>query len=272
VAEKTKIIAEIGENHYGVLNIALAMLEAAAQNGADIVKFQSYLPETFDPKDSEYNWFCKVVLPDEKHFEYKQRAEELGVEFMSAPFSPERAEFLCSRLKCRSIKIASGVMLNFEILDLVNSHASAVKNVYLSTGMAAIDEIHQALTHLDKIDHVSILHCVSQYPTPPELANLAAISTLKREFPKNAIGYSDHTVGLNACRTAAALGATVLEKHFTFSCDLPGDDHAGAMPPQGLAQLREDVDQIQLMLGLGTKAPCEEELKIRDMVRARFSQ
>ena len=272
MARKTKIIAEIGENHHGAWDIALKMVEEAAAFGADIVKFQSYLPSGFSPDNPEYEWFCRVSLPDEKHFEYKQRAEELGVEFMSSPCSAERTRLLCETLKCKSIKVASGVMLSFAILDAINAHADTVKTVYLSTGMASLDEIPKALEHLDKIENVAILHCVSQYPARPGQANLLSIPTMIKAFPDHVIGYSDHVPGLTACTTAVSLGATVLEKHFTLSKRLPGTDHECAMLPEELGRLCEQVEQIEELLGSGKKEPAAAELEIRDFVREQFKE
>ncbi|MCX6992573.1 MAG: N-acetylneuraminate synthase family protein [Kiritimatiellaeota bacterium] len=268
--EKITIIAEIGENHHGNWDIAAKMIEVAARNGADIVKFQSYLPENFARDDPEYEWFKQVAVPDEKHFEFKALAEKSGVEFTSSPFTPERARFLCARVKCRSMKIASSVMRNYELLEEVNAHADTVKTVYMSSGMATMDEIADALEHLRRIERVIILHCVSQYPAKACQLNLRCIPALQKEFPGHVIGYSDHLPGLTACLVAVALGATVLEKHFTFSRHLPGTDHAGSMLPEELARLRREAEEAAQMLGSGQKAPTAEELKIRDFVRSRF--
>jgi len=270
MSRQTTIIAEIGENHHGAWEIAARMVELAAQNGADIVKFQSYKADLFSVDDPEHDWFEQVAVPDAKHFEYKKMAEDLGVEFMSAPFSVERAKFLTEEVGCHSIKIASGVMMNRPILDTVNANAGTVRKVYLSTGMATIDEIRDSLNRLDKIAEISILHCTSQYPAKPSQANLSAICTMAEAFPGHEIGYSDHTIGLTACLTAVALGGRVLEKHFTLSKDLPGTDHICAMTPCELAQLCAQVEEIEEMIGDGVKRPVAEELEIRDFVRSRF--
>ena len=154
--------------------------------------------------------------------------------------------------------------------DVINSHHPTVETVYLSTGMATIDEIHQALEHLGKISQVAILHCVSQYPASAGQANLKCIPTMIDEFSHNQIGYSDHVPGLTACLTAVALGATVLEKHFTLSKLMPGSDHVCAMLPVELKQLCAQVEEIEQLLGSGKKEPIPEELKIRNSVRSRF--
>jgi sialic acid synthase SpsE len=270
MSRKTIVIAEIGENHHGAWDIAAEMVRQAALNGADIVKFQSYLGSQFLPDDPEYDWFQRVALPDDKHFEFKKLAEDSGIEFMSAPFSAERARFLCETLGVRSVKIASGVMTNRGMLDVVNANASTVKRVYLSTGMAIIEEVKASLARLNKIEEVFILQCVAQYPALPHQASLAAIQTLAREFPGHRVGYSDHTVGLTACMAAVALGATVLEKHFTFSKLLPGTDHAGSMTPDELAILSSQVEALEQMLGTGEKVPTPEEEAVRGLIRERF--
>ena len=120
------IIAEIGENHIGDMGIAKMLIEKAAEAGVDYVKFQSYKPENFKLDDPEYEWFKKVFLSDEQHYELKEHAERCGIKFLSAPFSIERAKFLCEKLGLKEIKIASGVMLNLPILDYINEHAKTV--------------------------------------------------------------------------------------------------------------------------------------------------
>jgi sialic acid synthase SpsE len=270
VDRKTTIIAEVGENHHGAWDIAAKLTEEAAKNGADIVKFQSYLASDFSKDDPDYEWFERVAVPDAKHFEFKKIAEDFGAEFMSAPFSRSRAKFLIEEVGCKSIKVASGVMMNFEMLKLIDANAATVKKVYLSTGMATLGEIKEALGHLDNIDEVAILHCVTQYPAMPEQANLSAIRTLIETFPGHQIGFSDHLIGMVPCLMAVGFGATVLEKHFTLSRLMPGTDHICAMLPDELAWLCEQVEQVEKMIGDGKKVPVKEELEIRDFVRSRF--
>ena len=244
---KTKIIAEIGENHHGDWDIAKAMFEQAAINGADYLKIQSYTADIVPADDPEYDWFARVAVPDEVHFELKELAEKLGAEFLSAPFSVERAAFLVEKLRCDSVKVASGAMSDFEMLDYINGKSGQVKRVYLSTGQADIQGAREALSHLDSIADVAVLHCVSLYPTPPEKANLARIAELRREFPDHPTGYSDHVPGMNACLAAVALGAEVIEKHFTLSKHLPGTDHEGSMTPDELRRFVVDVEEIEKM-------------------------
>lgn len=265
---KVIFIAEIGENHMGDINMAKALIEKAAWAGADYVKFQSYRPENFRPQDPEYEWFKKVSLSDEAHFTLKAYARQCGIKFFSSPFSQERAAFLCERLGLEEIKIASGMMMNFSVLDYVNEYARVV---FLSTGMATIKEIREALSHLSRVEKCYILHCVTQYPCRDEEANLLAIKTLQREFPDYEIGYSDHTIGNQACCAAVALGAVVIEKHFTFNKNCKeGTDHILSLEPEELKDTISSIRRLELLLGTERKGPIHSEEEIKDFVRNRF--
>lgn len=264
---KTTIIAEIGENHLGDMERARKMIAAAARAGVDMVKFQSYLASEVADTDPEKEWFAKVQLSDEAHYELKECAEKHGLEFLSAPTSLNRARLLCEGLGLKKIKIASSELLNFPLLDYINQHA---ETVFLSTGMATLDEIKQSLTHLGKTKTCYILHCVTQYPAKPEEANLHAIITLKSAFPEYHIGYSDHTIGIQAALTAVALGAEVIEKHFTLDKNLPGTDHILSADPDELRQLVTGVREVETLLGSYDKKPTDSEAKIKAFVRSRF--
>lgn len=261
------VIAEIGENHLGDLEIARRMVEEAAKAGADIVKFQSYLGADIRPDDPEREWFCRVELSDAMHRGLKACAEQHGVEFLSSPFTVERARFLCEGLGLRKIKIASSEMLNFPLLDYVNTHTDVV---FLSTGMATLGEVEEALGRLDQVDTTAILHCVTQYPTEDAEANLRAISALARAFPKSPIGYSDHTQGIEASVAAVAVGAVVVEKHFTLAKTLPGTDHIVSALPEEFAEMVRRIQRLQVLLGEPVKAPVPRELAIRAGLRSRW--
>lgn len=264
----TIIIAEIGENHIGDWNLACKMVVSAAEAGADIVKFQSYRGKDFKGDDPEKEWFTKVELSNEVHFELKRFAEENGVEFLSSPFSLERAKFLCEKINLKKIKIASGMMMNFKVLDYLNT--AGIETIYFSTGMATLDEIKQSLSHLNNIPHIYLLHCVTQYPCKNEQANLNAIITLQKEF-NLPVGYSDHTIGIDACVAAVALGASVIEKHFTFDKNCPeGTDHILSATPDEFKTMVERIKRVEKMLGSGIKEPTEGERKIITFVRERF--
>lgn len=262
------IIAEIGENHIGNMDIAKNLIEKSAEAGADYVKFQSYKPENFRKDDPEYRWFKKVSLSDDAHSILKEYAEKNGIKFLSSPFSVERAKFLLEKVKLEEAKIASGVMLNFPILDYINTRA---KTVFLSTGMSKISEIKNGLKHLKDIPNIYILHCVTQYPCKEEEANLRAIISLKKAFPQHKIGYSDHTVGTEACLAAVALGAEVIEKHFTFDKNArEGTDHIISVEPEELKDLVKSIKKVESLLGKEKKEPTLSEQKIKDFIRNRF--
>ena len=261
-------IAEIGENHIGDISLAKKMIQKAAESGANIVKFQSYLGSDFKDDDPEKEWFTSVELSNEAHFELKKFADQSNIEFLSSPFSLERARFLCEELKLNKIKIASGMMMNFRVLDYINS--SDIETVFLSTGMATLDEISEALKHLQNISNIFLLHCVTQYPCREEEANLKAILTLKNKF-NLPVGYSDHTLGIDACLAAVALGATIIEKHFTLDKNCQeGTDHILSATPDELKRMVETIRRIEIMLGDGVKQPSSGENKIIDFVRTRF--
>ncbi len=264
---KTIVIAEIGENHVGDWGLSRKMVVAAAEAGADIVKFQSYLGSEVKDGDPEKDWFTKVQLPDELHFEIKALAERHGIEFLSSPFSLNRAKFLVEELGLRKIKVASSEMLNFRMLDYLNRRVDAV---FLSTGLATLEEIREAVSRLQDVKEVYILQCTTQYPCPPEEANLAIIQTLKRDFPQRHVGFSDHTLGIRAAIAAVALGAEVIEKHFTLDKTLPGTDHILSTDPAELKALIEEIRTVEVLLGDGVKRPTRSEESVKLFVRSRF--
>ena len=264
---RTRVIAEIGENHIGDWDIARRMVIAAAEAGADVVKFQSYLGTEVSPADPEREWFTKVHLPDDQHVALKALAEQHGVQFLTAPFSLERARFVVERLGMRQIKVASSEMLNFVLLDYLNSRVDVV---YLSTGMATLDEAREAVGHLRTVSELCILHCTSEYPCPDDHANLAAITELRAAFPQHRIGLSDHTIGVLAPAIAVALGATVIEKHFTLDKSMPGTDHSLSVTPPELMEMVALIRSVECLLGPGAKRPSERETQIREFVRTRF--
>lgn len=266
-APRITVIAEIGENHLGQMDLARRMIEEAARAGADIVKFQSYRGTDVRHDDPEREWFTRVELSDAAHRELKAHAEGQGVEFLSSPFSLERARFLCEGLGLAKIKVASSEMLNVGLLDYLNERADVV---FLSTGLATLDEVRIAVSHLPRVKTVAVLHCVTQYPAEDHEANLRAIPTLARAFPDRTIGYSDHTLGIEAAVAAVTLGATVIEKHFTLAKTLPGTDHVISTTPDELAEMVRRIRRVEVLLGGGEKVPGPRETAIRDAVRRRW--
>lgn len=265
--EKAKIIAEIGENHAGDWELARKMIASAAEAGADMVKFQSYLSVEVADDDPEKGWFTKVQLPDELHRELKALAEQNGVEFLSSCFSINRANFLIEELGLRKIKVASSEMLNFALLDYLNGR---VDTVFLSTGMATLDEVREAVSRLREVKDLYILQCTTQYPCPPTEANLAVIQTLRAAFPHYHIGYSDHTIGMLAPVIAVALGAQVVEKHFTLDKSLPGTDHVLSLTPSELQEMVRMIREVEMLLGDPHKEPTVSERPVIHFVRSRF--
>lgn len=264
---RTTVIAELGENHVGDMDLARRMIVEAAASGADIVKVQSYRGADVAPEDPERSWFERVALSDEAHHELATLAAAKGARFLSAPFTVERARFLVEDLGLQAIKVASSEMLNLALLDYL---AENVNTVYLSTGLADLEEVKLAVSRLDLVDDVVIMHCVAQYPLSDADANLRAIATLSEAFPDRRVGYSDHTIGLLAPLLAVALGATVIEKHFTLDRSLPGTDHVLSVTPPELSELVHGIRQSELLLGSCEKVPVAAELEIREFVRMRF--
>jgi sialic acid synthase SpsE len=208
-----------------------------------------------------------VQLSDEMHRELKGIAESHGVEFLSAPFSLNRARFLLEDLGLSKVKIASSEMLNLPLLDYV---ARRAQTVFLSTGLATVEEIAQALGHLKGVPEVAVLHCVTAYPAEDAEVNLRAIEVLRQAFPAHPIGYSDHTVGILAPVAAVALGACVIEKHFTLDKSLPGTDHILSADPQELREMVAMIRRTESLLGAAQKRPVPRELAVRELVRGRF--
>jgi N,N'-diacetyllegionaminate synthase len=261
------IIAEIGENHLGDMGMAREMVVRAAGAGVDAVKFQSYRADDVAPDDPEREWFAKVQLSDDAHRELAELARSSGVTFMSAPFTLQRARFLVEDMELTSVKVASSEMLNFALLDYLSGR---VERIYLSTGLADLDEVQQAVNRLEGTPDVTVMHCVTQYPLADADANLRAIRTLANALPGRRVGYSDHTIGLTAPLLAVALGASAVEKHFTLDRSLPGTDHVLSLVPDELAELVRQVRQAEVLLGSEEKRPVPAEVEIRDFVRGRF--
>ena len=269
---KTILIAEIGENHYGNWDICRGMVKEAAANGATFAKFQTYTAEQFGKDHPWYDEFKKVEMPVEVHFDMQALCRELGIGFLCSTFSRRSTAFLVEKMGCDALKLASSRVTDLDLLNDVNARASQVKTVYLSTGMSTLDEVRAAVGRLDGIETLYVLHCTSQYPTEDEHVNLRMMLALKEALPDCRIGLSDHSRGLEACVAAAALGAEVLEKHFTYHTGLPGDDHAGALTPEMLSELVRRVERVEMMLGVAEKAPLPAETLAREALRVEMRE
>jgi N-acetylneuraminate synthase len=295
---RTLIIAEAGVNHSGSLETALALVDAAADVGADIVKFQTfkadalagrsahkadYQQRTTDASESQRAMLQRLELPHAAHHTLIARAKQRGIEFLSTPFDPHSFEFLLS-LKLPRIKIGSGDLTN---APLLHSVAKAGATLILSTGMATLGEIEEALgvlAHGYSADgqppgiaafraawrdpaarqrlshHVSLLHCTTEYPCPPQDANLAAMATMKAAF-QLPVGYSDHTDGIEISLAAVALGAEIIEKHLTLDRNAEGPDHAASLEPADFKRMVSAIRRIEGAVGDGIKTPRDSEIK-----------
>jgi len=250
------LIAEVGINHGGKVSVALRMIEAAANAGADAVKLQTFDTAKFLSRSSQYfDVLRSCELPHDGVVALAARARQLGITLFSACFDEESAD-LWRDLDAPAFKIASGDITH---LPLLRHIAAFGKPMIVSTGGATVEEIGAALAAIASTPPtppVALLHCVSNYPTRPEDANLACMASLRSEYGCP-VGFSDHTEGTATAVAAAALGAELIEKHFTLDRSMPGPDHALSAEPDELATLAKDLRTAQRAVGRATKAPVE---------------
>ncbi len=273
------IIAEAGVNHNGSLELAKKMALVAKEAGADIVKYQTAKPELvisqYAPKaeyqkettgegESQLDMVKKIHFGFDAHRELKEYCDSIGIMYLSTAFDLDSVDFLAS-MELPVWKIPSGEVTNLPYLEKI---ARLGKPVIMSTGMCEMDEIRAALEILNKngCDDVTVLHCNTEYPTPIQDANVRAMLDIQKEFGCK-IGLSDHTLGLEADLAAVALGATVIEKHFTLDKNMEGPDHLASMEPAELAQLVKSIRRTELALGDGIKKVTESEGKNKDIAR-----
>lgn len=263
--QKVMIIAEIGNNHEGDFSRALEMLDAAAEGGAHAVKFQTIIPDLFANRHvtpERYERIKKFQLSFEQFTQLKERADAKGVIFMSTPFDLESARFLAPLVP--AFKIGSPENTFYPLLELVGSFG---KPVILSCGAAdsdivalAVERIRKSAATHNVSTEIALLHCVSSYPTPVDQANLRAIEHLSERFGLTT-GYSDHTLGIQAAVLSVALGARIIEKHFTIDKNYSDfRDHQLSADPSELRALVSAVSEAEMLLGTPTKSiqPCEE--------------
>lgn len=263
---RTEIIAEVGSNYDGSLERACDYIKAVQASGANVVKFQTLRKEKLvapniwsDGKVADnpvYRQFSNLSLPEDWHFVLKQRADEQGLEFMSTPFYLEAVDLL-EKVGVRTYKIASGDITFRPLLEAVGKTG---KRVILSTGGSSLEDVEQALNILRQAGakEIILLHCVSNYPPQWPEMNLRAIVTLKNKF-NLPVGISDHTLGNLVPIAAVSLGATVIEKHVTFSRSLPGPDHPFAMTMDEFSEMVDQVRCLEDALGTGNKIPTATE-------------
>lgn len=304
---KVFIIAEAGVNHNGSLDMALELIDVAAEAEVDAVKFQTfkadkvvsrfaskaeYQSQNTGTAESQLEMIKKLELDEEQHIVLAEHCQKRGIEFISTPFDLDSVDFLVNTLNVSRLKIPSGEITNGLILL---KFAQTGKPLILSTGMSTLDEVEMALGVLafgfinsgEKpsigafteayssnegqaflIEKVSLLHCTTEYPAPFDEVNLKAMDTLRDQFALP-VGYSDHTMGITVPIAAVARGAMIIEKHFTLDRNLSGPDHKASLEPAELKQMVSSIRQIELALGNGVKQPTASELK--NMAVARKS-
>lgn len=273
------IIAEAGVNHNGDLNTALKMVDEAKKFGADIIKFQTgvielvmskYAPKAEYQKretgadESQMEMGKSITLPLDAFDKIKAHCDEVGIEFLSTPFDLVSIGYL-HKLGIRLWKVPSGEITNLPYLQKV---ARTGMDIILSTGMSTMDEIRDALDVLRQngAGKITLLQCTTEYPAPLEDINLRAMLTMKEEFGVD-VGYSDHTKGIEVSLAAVAMGATVIEKHFTLDRNMEGPDHKASLEPQEFAELVRTVRNVETALGSSSKEPRECEIPNKIVAR-----
>lgn len=264
------VIVEIGINHEGNLNTAFEMVDAAYKAGAEVIKHQTHVVEDEMSKEAKkvipgntnvsiYDVMSRCALSEVDEVRLKNYVESKGMIFLSTPFSRAAADRL-ERMNVCGYKIGSGEMNNYPLLDYI---ASFGKPMIVSTGMNNIESVRKAVAVLEKHRvQYALLHTTNIYPTPPELVRLGGMEDLKKEFPNALIGLSDHTVNNNACLAAVALGASILERHFTDSKSRTGPDIVCSMTPNELSELIINSAEIAKMRGGKKEAAKEEQVTI----------
>jgi N,N'-diacetyllegionaminate synthase len=280
--DKTFIIAEAGVNHNGSLELAQKMIDAAVETGADAVKFQTFKAEKivsrYAPKakyqkkttaagESHLEMIKKLELDAADHQALIDYCKKKNIRFLSSPFDLESIDLL-NELGLNIFKIPSGEITNLPYLRKIGA---LKKEIILSTGMADLGEIEDALDVLIKAGtarkNITVLHCNTEYPTPYEDVNLKAMETMGLAFPGIKVGYSDHTLGIEVPIAAVAMGATVIEKHFTLDKNMEGPDHKASLEPEELKAMVHAIRNIEKALGNGIKKPSPSELKNMPIAR-----
>lgn len=276
---KIFVIAEAGVNHNGDIVIAKKLIDVAAQAGADAVKFQTfktenlvcksaqkaaYQKEMTDKSETQFDMLKRLELTDDMHKELMHYCKQKGIMFLSTPFDIESLYFL---VQCgiNIIKIPSGEITNYPYLREVGK---TKKKVIISSGMSTFDEVNSAVKVLkiNGSEDITVLHCNTEYPTPYADVNLRAMLTLRDKL-RVSVGYSDHTQGIEVSIAAAALGAMVIEKHFTIDKSLDGPDHKASLEPSELRAMVKAIRNIELALGRDEKEPSNSESRNINIVR-----
>lgn len=260
------IVAEVGINHNGDIELAKELVKKTAETGADAVKFQIFKTEEFCSKNSDYfKSFKSLELSEKDWIELMKVARDKEIIFTASVFGEESADLL-DDLEAPVFKIASGDLTYHLLLRYI---AKKKKPIILSTGMATMGEIEEALNEIYSVSNtgIAILHCVSNYPTNYEETNLRVIQTLKEVF-KVPVGFSDHSVGTIIPTIAVSLGANLIEKHFTLDKTLPGPDHKLSLDPNEFREMVKNIRITEKALGDGIKRPIESEKVISSVRRS----
>jgi len=272
---KIIIIAEAGVNHNGSMGSAKRLIDIAVEAGVDYVKFQTFTAETLvtqnadkaeyqkgltSADETQFDMIKKLELDRKAHEELMDYCVQKGIKFLSTAFDHGSIELL-AKLDIPLFKIPSSEITNLSYLRHIGGKG---KPIIMSTGMSTLDEVRDALNVLiesgAKKDKITILHCNTEYPTPMEDVNLKAMLTIRDELGVK-IGYSDHTLGIEVPIVAVAMGATVIEKHFTLDRNLPGPDHAASLEPHELKEMVSAIRNIEKAMGNGMKKPSPSEIK-----------
>lgn len=272
---KTMIIAEAGVNHNGELELAKKLIRVAAKSGANFVKFQTfnadrlvtkkvrkaqYQMQNSESSESQFEMLKRLELSEVMHRELIEESQAQGIGFISTAFDVESADMLLS-FGQEIFKIPSGEITNLPYLRHIGRFG---KRIILSSGMSNLQEVKAALEVLESTDipksQITVLHCASAYPAPLIDVNLLAMRTIKENLNVE-VGYSDHTLGIEVSIAAVALGATVIEKHFTLDRNLPGPDHKASLEPDELNAMVSQIRNIEQALGDGVKRPMPSELE-----------
>lgn len=276
-SHKTLIIAEAGVNHNGDMDMARKMIEVAKDAGVDIVKFQTsitstskfsekakYQKETTGEEGSGLDMIKKLRFSFDQHRSLKEYCDRIGIQYLSTPFDFESIEFLDS-LGCDFWKVPSGEIVNVPYLRKIGKTG---KNIIMSTGIGTMEEIRTAMDILREngTGSITLLQCTTEYPTPYEDINLKAMDTLRETFGVE-VGLSDHSMGIEIPIAAVARGATVIEKHFTLSREMPGPDQKASIEPDELKAMVSAIRHVEAALGDGVKAPHAGEIENRHVSR-----
>jgi len=271
------IIAEAGVNHNGKLKLAKKLVDVAKKAGVDAVKFQTfkaknlvskntemanYQKKNTGKKESQFEMLRRLELHNRNFIKLKKYCNKKRIIFLSTPHTESAVDLLNNLVP--AYKIGSGDLTNSPLLKKI---AQKKKPIILSTGMATLKEVEEAVNTIMPINKkLILLHCTTNYPCPLEEVNLRAMLTLKKEF-NLLVGYSDHTSGIIVPTIAVAMGATVIEKHFTLDKNLPGPDHKASLEPKELKEMVKAIRNVEKILGTGEKNPTNSEKKIRRIIR-----